>query len=236
MMKQSKKFKKIKGFTLVEVVVAMGLVALLLTGVMGLMGVSAARIDRTVSKSEAELMMSAVEEKLNNVDFADAAGFIEGTAFDESVYVYSYFGALNLAPNTVDGSPQAVAPSAGDLLGVDYQQFTTCRVRGYTDDSAPLTSELTQTTLASSVYLVRFRPMYMVSSALTLQDYGDPAVTGVLTDTTHFTCQVELYKMRSGNPTFILDTTLNDINNPDLYQNARGSVRPVFTTNITIRR
>jgi len=68
---------KVRGFTIVEIVVAIGLVALLLSAVLGLMGISAFKIDKALSKKDGQRMAAAISVELNNVSGADIESDID---------------------------------------------------------------------------------------------------------------------------------------------------------------
>jgi type II secretory pathway pseudopilin PulG len=151
--------ENVKGFSLVEIVVAIGLVALLLSGVMGLMGVSAARISRNLAKEEGEQMIAAFEAKMNSMPYVEAYAYAANlhetvTNRVSSIICYSYNGAVNQngasnqwlnpdgtpVPYNVNTAKADVAANPNSIydvnkdrqimLGQDYQVVTVCRTRG----------------------------------------------------------------------------------------------------------
>ena len=263
-MKNSLKRNKVKGFTLIEVVVALALVALLLTGSLGLMAISATKIDRTLSRIEAEQITQTVIKKFDQMDFADAADIIgttptnnyeTHTSADNVVFVYSYFGSLTDAPREYDGSPQVYSPINGDVLGVDYQRYSICRVRGFDYDSTGdgtkdsdegdlmftgSDAEIRSQFLSGPIYLIKFKPYHDSATGgnLGLQDYGDDtfAVDKNPDDNVSITFQMEVYKLPNSNFTVISSTGNEDLIDPENFRNERGAIRPVHRETFTINR
>lgn len=253
-----------KGFTLVEVVVALGVVAMLLSAVMGLLAVSTSKIDRSLSKAEAKQIVNTVKNKLSNIPFEQAADIvgvisagetIDAATFNNAMYVYTYNGSLD-TPND-DGSPAIYTLNTGDTIGVDYQAYSIARVRGLAIDhdndnttaalldSTPLSNELDPLILTSPVYLVKFKPYHEISGELILQNEGDTTFiddTATVSDESqtdnnvNFTVLVEFYKLKSMNQTHLTSNAANSPNAIAKYGNSRGLIRPVFSTNITISR
>lgn len=117
-----------RGFTLLETVIAIGVLAVLLTGFMVVFAPAAAGIRKAISVQEADRLQSTVEEEF--VTLRDGQSFKTGfdKAFEwikssnqaaNAVLVYQYRG--NMTNLRTDGTPEPVPNIKDKMPGNDYK-------------------------------------------------------------------------------------------------------------------
>lgn len=166
-MKPNSSLRK-RGFTLLETVIAIGVLAVLLTGFMIVFAPAAAGIRKSINVQEADRLASTLEQELvtlrtgqGNADIRtgfdkafftirDSTGAISGTdAGDPSkaVLVYQYRG--NLSSVRSDGTPNPVIDIRGKVPGRDYVVQSMMRTRGDTNFIEDIKA------LEGSIYVVK---------------------------------------------------------------------------------
>jgi prepilin-type N-terminal cleavage/methylation domain-containing protein len=119
---------KKSGFTLLETVIAIGVLAVLLTGFMYVFGPAATGIRRALNVQEADRLASALERELTTVRDKESSDFENGfeKGYDwieksytpgSAIFVYQYRG--NPADQRSDGTLNAMARAEG-TPGKDY--------------------------------------------------------------------------------------------------------------------
>jgi len=119
---------KKSGFTLLETVIAIGVLAVLLTGFMYVFGPAATGIRRAINVQEADRLSSTLEREMTNVreressqfqnGFEKAFSWIEGSYNSrEAIFVYQYRG--DPSDQRPDGTLKAL-PRAQGSPGKDY--------------------------------------------------------------------------------------------------------------------
>ncbi len=119
---------KTKGFTLLETVIAIGVLAVLLTGFLAVFAPAAAGIRKAINVQEADRLTTALERELVTVrsgeqndyatGFDKAYDWIEGSASSgDAIFVYQYRG--NPSSSRSDGTAAPVERADG-LPGKDY--------------------------------------------------------------------------------------------------------------------
>lgn len=132
-MKTHSSFRK-RGFTLLETVIAIGVLAVLLTGFMVVFAPAAAGIRKSINVQEADRLATTVEQELvtlrkgatEKTGFEKAFNRIQkSNSANDALLVYQYRGSLNnLRP---DGTPEAVPNVRDKLPGEDYTVQTMLR-------------------------------------------------------------------------------------------------------------
>ncbi len=184
------KIRRRNGFSLVEVVIAIGIVAVLLTTFMSVFGPSQQKIADALSIADANRLVSTLESELGTLRPTDKSDYVTAgsgaSAFEKAfqwvkdshqlnsaVLVYQY-QALPDSENA-DGSLQAV-PSAmvsddSSLPGVDFITQTVARRL----DKAPndtLQNELVPGVVEGRVYAVRMTQLVRRSGGMELGEAG----------------------------------------------------------------
>lgn len=237
------KLKKLnikKGFTLVEIVVAIGLVSLLLSGVLGLMGVSAQKIDKSLAKTDAKNALDAFVAEMAVL----RAGESYATPYDKASDfcgngVYVYRANVKLDQLAADGSRDVYKYSdlvgdhgANPVIGVDYAEEYRIRPEG----SVLAENETDDGIVSGNIYFIRFRG-YTVNSTGDLDldplsSYGgvhpDGVAGGTLDTSVIFNVQAEVYK--NVGVGVDVDSRLAD------YVDQSGKLRPIFKANLAFRR
>lgn len=165
-------FKKInRGFTVVEVVIAIGLVALLLTGVLGLMAPATNNIDKALSKGEATRALDTAIAEMNNfkdsddgvTDYnSDKTGFGKALKWIQdsntkngAVLIYNYSGELGVSEANLlsDGSLPGIQRSSSS----PGEYVVRPKAMRYKDITGDYQDTLSKGVVSGRVYLVKFR-------------------------------------------------------------------------------
>jgi prepilin-type N-terminal cleavage/methylation domain-containing protein len=146
-----------RGFSLIETVIAIGVLAVLLTGFMIVFAPAAAGIRKSINVQEADRLATTLEQELVTFRTGDPGGNGFGKAFtwikdsnnaNTALLIYQYRGSLSqLRP---DGTPEPVREISGKQPGKDYTVQTMVRRK---DDSKFLSEDLPA--IEGSVYVVK---------------------------------------------------------------------------------
>lgn len=126
-----------RGFTLLETVIAIGVLAVLLTGFMIVFAPAAAGIRKSINVQEADRLASTVEQELvtlrtgdtEKTGFEKAFNRIKGSSkASDALLVYQYRGSLTSLRS--DGTCQPVPTINNKMPGKDYVLQTMVRSRG----------------------------------------------------------------------------------------------------------
>lgn len=123
-----------RAFSLIETVIAIGVLAVLLTGFMIVFAPAAAGIKKSISVQEADRLASTLEQELvtsrgsdPKPGFSKAFEWLKGSyTANNAVFVYQYRGSLTNPPRT-DGTPEPVVDAASKRPGVDYAVISMVR-------------------------------------------------------------------------------------------------------------
>jgi type II secretory pathway pseudopilin PulG len=126
-----------RAVSLIETVIAIGVLAVLLTGFMLVFAPAAAGIKKAISAQEADRLASTLEQELVTSRGSDPKpGFnkaferLKGSyTANTALLVYQYRGSLSKPPRT-DGTPEPVADASSKRPGVDYAVVSVVRLHG----------------------------------------------------------------------------------------------------------
>ena len=170
-----------KGFSIVEVAVAMGVVTLMLTTFLGIYGPAQKNVQRAISSQDANAMKDQLSNELAvlrtsetgafNNSFGKAVDYIINShEKDAAVLVYRYRALPEDDLNDTDGILPAYADKEG-IPGRDYIVQTAVRKRG--KDDALIDSELSPLSVDGPVFVVRMTQLISGNSASDLILNGD---------------------------------------------------------------
>lgn len=196
-----KKMKR-KGFSLVEVAIAMAVVAIMLTSFVAVFGPAQRNITRSLAQKDLNRLSDTLEYELSILRSGEEEEFT--TAFDKAftiiseysadvgngasnVLLYEYKGSLSLPPRSSEENPSIPASLDGSLVpfvldnanreksvsGRDFTMQTAVRIIG-SDQDDEVGEELDLSSIGEgAVYLVRMRQLVDDGSGgLTPGEYG----------------------------------------------------------------
>ncbi|MBC8127853.1 MAG: type II secretion system protein [Gloeobacteraceae cyanobacterium ES-bin-144] len=175
-----------RGFTLLETVIAIGVLAVLLTGFMIVFAPAAAGIKRSIKIQEADRLTSTLEQELVTLRSGQATATIV-TGFDkafdwiqksntatDALMIYQYRGDLSKQPRT-DGTLEPLENIKDKTPGKDYAVQAIVRRKS---DTTLFTADLKA--LEGGVYYVKCTQLGFEGGTLALGDLGkivDPKLT-----------------------------------------------------------
>ena len=162
---QKKSFNKKPGFTLVEVAIAIGMMAVMISSFMVVFGPSIKGIDKSLSAKEADRLTNALELELNVL----RNGETYATTFDKSfwwikqstqnsknpVLIYQYRGNPNSVRTDGTLNPYAYNATNPGIPGVNYVIQTSVRRLNDTFHNSKIQAELAPGVLEGKVYYAR---------------------------------------------------------------------------------
>lgn len=243
---------KPSGFSLVETVIAIGVLAVMLTGFMIVFAPAAAGIRKSINSQDAIRLVNTLEQELVTLRGAESVtystGFHKAFTFikdsngpaanpDNAVLVYKYRASLTGNPRA-DGTPEPVENVTGKLPGVDYAVQCMMRRKG---DTEFLLNDLPAT--EGPVYLVKCTQLILRPSMMPGEpDKLELAIPGQIANISapgDAVLSVDDYS--HGTITFVADfydlpskgVGFFDNQFADFYQNAQ---KPMFSRNLGVRR
>jgi prepilin-type N-terminal cleavage/methylation domain-containing protein len=190
-----------RGFTLLETVIAIGVLAVLLTGFIVVFTPAAEGIRKSINSQQADRLASTLEQELVTLRTGESSSTI-ATGFDkaykyigdsmvstspEVVFVYQYRGDLTTGTRP-DGTYKPYTGKSG-VVGTDFTVVSMARRRIKLDGTTD--SDLAQdlNALEGRVFAVKMTQLVFANSALTLSTTGriadptpdpgtDPPLTG----------------------------------------------------------
>ena len=231
-----------RGFTLMETVIAIGVIALLLTGFVAVFAPAVDGIRKSINVQDADRLATTLERELAtlragqggpgiNTGFDKAFEWIKNSdQADEALLIYQYRG--NISTQRTDGTPATVANPRG-TPGRDY--VVVPMLRRLSDNL--LTDDLQA--LEGQVFVVRcVQLVYNASGQLvkgTPGQIADPRGTGGNTATADqypeavIAFAAEFYSLPSRDPSYLRGDSFKTYFN-DRMRN------PMFTRNLAVRR
>jgi prepilin-type N-terminal cleavage/methylation domain-containing protein len=226
------------GFTLLETVIAIGVLAVLLTGFMVVFAPAAEGIRKSINVQQADRLASTVEQEfvtLRNKDFK--TGFSK--AFDwiklsdnasSALLVYQYRGKAGSAMRS-DGTPEPQADIKGKMTGKDYIVVPMMR---RVSDTSLLKEDLSA--VEGAVYLVKCTQLVFKGGALQLGDSGqikDPKGGAAAADADEYPEAVIAFSAGF----FIMPARTYDYFTKGAFTSKFPKLsNPVFTRNLAVRR
>lgn len=225
------------GFTLLETVIAIGVLAVLLTGFMVVFTPAAEGIRRSINVQQADRLASALEQELVTLhDKKYTTGF--NKSFDwikdsdkatSALMVYQYRGALGGTPRA-DGTPEPVAALKDKLPGKDYVVTPMVRLKSDSNFKADLKA------VEGPVYLVKCTQLVFNGGELKLGKPGaiiDPKGTTASTSGADYPEAViafsaDFYQMSGKSEEYF---------NSAAFTSKFSTIKnPVFSRNLAVRR
>lgn len=239
-MKPNRPFRR-RGFTLLETVIAIGVLAVLLTGFMVVFAPAAEGIRKSINVQQADRLASTLEQELVTLRDAESTTFKTGfgKAFewikesdkaDQAILVYQYRGEVGGSPRA-DGTPEPVENLKGKTPGKDYMVVPMAR---RVSDSAGFNKDLKG--VEGAIYLVKCTQLVFDNGELkagTPGDIKDPKGASPAADAESYPEAViafsaEFYQMPARTQAYFtgsaFTTKFGDLKNP------------VFSRNLAVRR
>ena len=243
------------GFTLIETVIAIGVLAVLLTGFMMVFAPAAAGIKQAISVQDADRLASTLEHELVTLrpndsmttGFAKAYDRIQkcnaaaGTLATQPLLIYQYRGEI-AGVKRADNSLPPMVDITNKLAGRDYIVIPMVRQKNISAGSSTLNADflLDLPAIEGGVYLVKCTPLYFNGGALTL---GTP---GTIKDLQGITAYVtadgppaypeavipfaaDFYSLPAKAKAYLSGSSFDTF-----FKNAKNI--PVFTRNLAVRR
>lgn len=217
-MKKANSFRKCNaGFSLMEVVIAIGVVALLITAFMAVFSPTQKSIADSLSVKDANRLSSSLEDELAILRPEEAQSNTYKSSFDKAfqwiknsgtpataVLVYQY--KAHPTNQNSDGTLVAYDPQVKGVPGRDYITQTVVRRR----DSAYLTNELKPGVVTGPVYVVRLTQLVPDAGSLKLGTMGqiqDSAAVAAATSDVYgdasIAFQAEFFRLKSNQEVYV---------------------------------
>jgi prepilin-type N-terminal cleavage/methylation domain-containing protein len=226
-----------RGFSLIETVIAIGVLAVLLTGFMIVFAPAAAGIRKAINVQEADRLASTLEQELVTFRSGDQGTNGFGKAFTwlkesndagNALLIYQYRGSLS--SKRPDGTPEPVATISNKLPGKDYILQTMVRRKGDSKFMEDLDA------IEGSVYAVKCTQLVFNGGELKpgtagqIQDpknAGAPAANADVYPEAVIAFAAEFHALPSKAPAYFTSRF------SDIFPKLKN---PVFTRNLAVRR
>ncbi len=243
-----------RGFTLVETVIAMGIITIMITAFLAAFGPAVQGIRKSISSKEANRLATSLEHELSILrpgdesntyatSFEKAYEWIKGsggTSKDDIVLVYQYRG--DPGSTREDGTLEPQTDTSKQVPGEDYVLQSVVRRLG----DNKVSEELLPGIVEGRVFYVRMNQLIFKNGELVLTD---DANKGKIIDPTEprdattsyedypeavIAYQAQFYVLKSSIYAYVKNGFKLDDANGDGHPDATG--RPVFTRNMAVRR
>lgn len=248
--------KNHQGFTLVETVVAMGIITIMITALLAAFAPAVLGIKKSISAKEASRLASTLEYEMSvlrpgevatySTSFEKAFEWIKGSGgatTDDAILLYQYRGDPS-DPRDGDDEDGSLNPFDGvdGLPGQDYVLQSV--VRRF--DNINVSGELVPKVVEGRVFLVRMVQLIFNASGELIESPNPGEILdprGLNEQTTYDTYpeaviayQAQVFVLKSNQHTYISSAAFDltkDVNN-DNYPDVLG--KPIFTRNMAVRR
>ena len=232
-------FPNRRGFTLLETVIAIGVLAVLLSGFMLVFTPAAEGIRKSINVQQADRLTTTLEQQLTTVPanetttyptgFDKAFAWIkESSSASNALIVYQYRGDFS-APRT-DGTPTPVATIGNKLPGKDFVVVSMVRRKGDSNLAADLAA------LEGPVYVVKCTQLVYNNGEMKLGTAGEikdpkngtPAANADAYPEAVISFSADFYQMPSTSPGYLTG---------DAFNKKFATLKtPVFSRNLGVRR
>jgi prepilin-type N-terminal cleavage/methylation domain-containing protein len=245
--------KNHQGFTLVETVVAMGIITIMITAFLAAFAPAVLGIKKSISAKEANRLASTLEYELSvlrpdevatySTSFEKAYNWIKnsaGTTKNDAILLYQYRGDLTGTPNN-DGT---LPPYLGNDAVPGETYVLQSVVRRF--DSTNVSGELVPKVVEGRVFYVRMVQLIYNTNGELIESTSPGEILdprGLNAQTTYDTYpeaviayQAQVFVLKSNQYNYISSGAFDlnkDLNN-DGYPDVLG--RPIFTRNMAVRR
>ncbi len=231
----------LRGFTLLETVIAIGVLAVLLTGFMVVFTPAAEGIRKSINIQQADRLASALEQELVTLRATETTKFSTGfnKSYDwikesdqapSSLLVYQYRGKMGGTPRA-DGTPDPVTDMKSKLPGKDFTVIPMVRRKSDTNFKEDLKA------LEGPVYLVKCTQLVFDQEELKLGEPGEiadpkgeggPTSSGDNYPEAVIAFAAEFHQLPAKTTEYF-----NSASFTTKFENAKN---PVFTRNLAVRR
>ncbi len=231
----------LKGFTLLETVIAIGVLAVLLSGFLVVFAPAAAGIRQSINTQQADRLATALEEELATLRPGEASNTVK-TSFDkafdwllkgnskaDAIFVYQYRGKVGAL--RADGTPDPEPNIDGKSPGSDFTMVPMARRLSDREFNADLKA------IDGPVYFIKTRQLIFEKDGMVLGTKGrivDPKLGGTpLTDPALYPEAVvafaaEFHLVPSKDSGYFTSAAFSS-----KFENVKN---PVFTRNLAVRR
>lgn len=239
-MKANRSFRN-SGFTLLETVIAIGVLAVLLTGFMVVFAPAAEGIRKSINVQQADRLASTLEQELVTLRDSETTQFKTGFAksfewikesdkANEAILIYQYRGEVG-GSLRADGTPEPVDNLKGKLSGKDFVVVPMAR---RLSDSTGFNEDLKA--VEGSIYLVKCTQLVFDNGEMILGtpgDIKDPKGSGPAADAESYPEAViafsaDFYQMPA--------RTQGYFSGSSFTTKFDGLKNPVFSRNLAVRR
>ncbi len=233
-----------RGFTLVETVIAMGIITIMITAFLAAFGPAVQGVRKAISAKEANRLSTTLENELSILRAGNQATSYS-TAFEkayewikesdggnnDAILLYQYRG--NPAKVRPDGTLEPLTPTSGQVPGKDYVLQSV--VRRFGEDETKIKEELVPGVVEGRVFLVRMRQLVFDKGELILTNNPGEIVdpyppNDVIPQYDKYPDAVIAFQADY----YLLKSSIFAYVEKNLDPDALG--KPVFTRNMAVRR